>query len=383
MRCLASPFNSANESPRPTVTRCRNSGGEAATLDFNLLRLILSLSVVFAHYGEITGHRSGWGLGLSALVAVQAFFFVSGWVVTASYDMSPTLGGFLVRRMARLYPLLVIVVLAQALIVWWMVAAPAIDMREIGRYLAANLTLMNFAKPSLLGFLDGARVAAINPSLWTLKIEVMFYVSVPLIALIVRWNRWAGLAALFFGSTAYLYLVAPLSEELAKQLPGQLRFFIAGMACRMFMVPVPTRSWERIAFAVAGATGLLFAQTFDNSPSLAALQPVFVGAFVVGAAALLPSLGRLPDLSYGVYLLHAPLIQLANERGWLRGDGWDMAALLLVTGLLAWLAHHGVEAPAIRLGRAWSDRLSRASKAGTVPGLPLTASDPAAQRAVR
>jgi peptidoglycan/LPS O-acetylase OafA/YrhL len=328
-------------------------------MDFTLLRLLLAVSVACAHYGELTGVRPGWAQGLSATVAVQAFFVVSGWIVTASYESSTSAAAFFVRRLARLYPLYAAVVVAQALGAMALAAQPPDVAAELLHYLGANLVFANFLKPTLLGLLADAPVEAINPSLWTLKIEVLFYASVPLWAMLARrWGGWA-LLGVFSASTLYAYAAEPVSAELAKQLPGQLRFFVAGMMCRALLagdhLPSPAhRRW----LAGAGIAGLAWAQCFDRSQALAVLQPLAVAAFVVAAAALLPSMRRLPDISFGVYLMHAPLIQASREAGWLAPGAPGLLAILAATGLLSLAAFHLIEQPAIRAGRRLSDRLA-------------------------
>ena len=332
-------------------------------MNFTLLRLLLALTVLFYHYHALTGYV-GWGHGLSATVAVQAFFVVSGWIVTASFESSRSTAAFYVRRMARLYPLYAVVVIVQAaFVVAWAGAQPNLA-AELLHYLAANLSFANFLKPTLLGFLDGARVAAINPSLWTLKIEVLFYLSVPLWVALVRRYGWRALLGLFVASTLCCYAAAPAHAGLANQLPAQLRFFVAGMVCRAFFAggaPVPAA--QRALLAAAGVAGLVLAHIFDSSDAMAALQPVFVAAFVVAAACLLPVLRKLPDLSYGVYLLHAPLIQFSHQTGWLVPGPQGLTVVFALTLGLSLIAHYLIEQPAIRAGQRWSSTLSNRPRA--------------------
>jgi peptidoglycan/LPS O-acetylase OafA/YrhL len=328
-------------------------------MDFTLLRLLLALAVVFTHFHAITGTLIGWVPDLSSTVAVQGFFVVSGWIVTASCESSAGHGGFFVRRLARLYPLYAVVVIAQALCVAALIGHPVNASGELLHYLSANLAFANFLKPTLLGFLDSAAVPAINPSLWTLKIEVLFYLTVPLlVALNRRFGMWS-LLGLFAASTLYFCAVESTSAELAKQLPGQLRFFVAGMAGRLLLVgDRAPRRMNRLLLAGVGVAGWSLAQRFDSSIAMAAFQPVFVLAFVAAAGTLLPRIVDAPDISYGVYLLHAPLIQIALYTGWLPPGSPGLVAILVATLALATVACYVIERPAIRAGSRWSRRLA-------------------------
>ncbi len=340
-------------------------------MDFTLLRLLLALSVVFVHFHHLTGVAVDWAPGLSSTVAVQGFFVVSGWIVTASCESSSGNGAFFVRRLARLYPLYAVVVIAQAFGVCVLMGFPDNAAGALLRYLAANLAFANFLEPSLLGFLDRAAVPAINPSLWTLKIEVLFYLTVPALVILQRRFGLKALLGLFAASTLFFYVVEPLSPELAKQLPGQLRFFIAGMVCRLLLVRGHApRRWDSAVLAVVGLGGLALAQRFDSSLAMAALQPVFVTAFVAAAGALLPRPAGAPDISFGVYLVHAPLIQFALYAGWLPAGTLGMIWVLAITLTVSAASYYFIERPAIRAGGRWSKRLSNPARAhGAIAGI--------------
>ncbi|WP_157269984.1 acyltransferase family protein [Azohydromonas aeria] len=342
------------------------------SFDFTLLRLLLALSVVLAHFRELTGQHDAAFTALSATVAVQAFFVVSGWIVSASYEASSSAGAFFVRRMARLYPLYAAVVLAQAAIAFALVMPRPGAFEELLQYLGANLAFANFLKPGFLDLLDGAPVGAINPSLWTMKVEVLFYLSVPLWVLLARRLGSGGLVLLFCASTAYATVVEAASEELARQLPGQLRFFIAGMLCRRLWHPAPQAAPRRpLPLALLGVAGMLLAQRFDQPGAMSALQPLFVAAFVAASARLLPRLPALPDLSFGVYLLHAPVIQFAQHAGVLPSGAAGLASVLAVTLLLSMAANRWIEEPAIRAGARLSRRLSSPGAAQVAAIAPL------------
>lgn len=344
-------------------------------MDFTLLRLLLATAVVFAHYAALTGVMPGGLHGISSTVAVQAFFVVSGWIVTASFESSSSTFAFFVRRLGRLYPLYAAVVIAQALVVLALMPPSGHAAGELAHYLGANLALANFLKPTLLGFLDGARVEAINPSLWTMKVEVAFYLCVPVMVILTRRFGIGAMVALFIVSTLFFHAVEPVSAELAKQLPGQLRFFAAGMLGRlMFAGTRQPQYWNKPLLLGVGVAGLLLAQHCDGVVAFATFQPIFVAAFVVAGAVLLPAAANAPDISFGVYLLHAPVIQFTHQTGLLTPGGTGLAAALAITVALAIAACYLIERPAVRASGRLSRRLSTARGAPDqttpVPGIP-------------
>jgi peptidoglycan/LPS O-acetylase OafA/YrhL len=92
----------------------------------------------------------------------------------------------------------------------------------------------------------------------------------------------------------------------------------------------------------------------------AAIEPLWLAITVVYTAYGLPYLGnfaRYGDFSYGVYILHFPVIQAVVATGYFARNPWTAFALCAaVTLLLAFLCWHLVEKPF--LGRRSHYRLA-------------------------
>lgn len=88
---------------------------------FNLLRLAAAVAVLLSH-GEFLyrltlpvpfpGHTLG-------SLAVYCFFFVSGYLVFQSWEREPALGVFWVKRVARIFPGLVVASAFSVCVVGW------------------------------------------------------------------------------------------------------------------------------------------------------------------------------------------------------------------------------------------------------------------------
>ena len=319
---------------------------------FLILRIVLASAVVFSHVPLITGQKSTFSL-MSSTLAVQAFFVISGWVVSASFARSATLGGFWLRRAARLYPLYLFVIVTQATLALAIARPSSGYGGELLRYLTVNGAFMNFLQPALFGLLADAPVKAFNPSLWTLKLEVIFYVLTPLLVTFVRSQRALGTAALFLGSLVLYHVSHWHSEALARQFPGQFRFFAAGIVCWQLSehFRVKSRAW----LALSAALAFYVANRTVDMPNLGALQPISVALFVFGAAYALPEPKRLPDVSYGIYVWHGPLLQF----GLLLGVSFNLWIACAATLLVATLCWYGIETPAIHWARKRSEQLDR------------------------
>ena len=120
---------------------------------------------------------------------------VSGFLITLSYERCHSLWSFYVRRVFRLYPMYLCVVLIQTAIMLALLPdGPFSEVPSTVRYLATNMLLANFLQYDIGGVLSGLRNPGINPSLWTLKIEIGFYLIVPLIYAATRRWGWMVLA---------------------------------------------------------------------------------------------------------------------------------------------------------------------------------------------
>lgn len=310
--------------------------------NFDLLRLIFSGVVCLVHAYELSGFKKLGSIVsiLSSEVAVKAFFVVSGFLIFMSYERSASFVSYARKRIRRIYPAYFTVVMLCA------VSLIAISSENIGDYFSfswvkytfANLTFLNFLQPTLPGVFESNKLAAVNGALWTLKIEVMFYLCVPLFVFLFR--KFAHLPILMLAyctSVAYTGLLELVAEhtgskiylELGRQLPGQLSYFMAG-AFFYYFLPIFER---RIGYFLTAAVSVLSINILFPLPILEpfalATVVIFLGLFLYAG-----NFGRYGDFSYGVYILHFPVIQFFLHSGWFQESPWYflMAVIFVTTG---------------------------------------------------
>ena len=327
--------------------------------NFDLLRLLFAGAVFLWHVAVLTKAPAlqAFGLVFSAEIGVKGFFVISGYLVMMSYENSSSLRDYAGKRARRIYPAYAAVVIACAAAGMALSALPAAEYFSAGlaRYLAANLAFLNFLAPRLPGVFDGQPYAEVNGALWTLKIEVMYYLFVPVLAaLAARLGRWRVLIALYLLAAAWFVLFGALHArsgaeiwlQLQRQLPGQLGYFLTG-AGLYFLRGQLEGKWGAL---VAGAVAAYVALAAMGSPVLSILlEPMALGILVIWAATGLPCYGnfsRYGDFSYGVYILHFPVIQALLALGvfasgpWI--GFWMAAALVAVLSFASW---HLIEKP--------------------------------------
>lgn len=322
---------------------------------FDLIRLALA-SAVFAYHAVVLsmlapGSRLELAWGHIAEFAIQGFFIVSGALVAGSLQRSATLADYAGKRIRRLYPAYATVILLPALISLLIGGGTA----QVAKYVGANLVFLNFLSPNLPGLFEANRFTEVNGALWTLKIEVMFYIALPVIALGLRalgrmW--WLGLVALYVLGEGWRLLLPlqwdhALAPIIARQLPGQMAYFASGIAL--------WRMWDRArAYPLRfGAAGLVLLIISTLHPALEPLRGAGL-AGLIGAVAFMPgpslNAARFGDISYGVYITHFPILQAMVMAGAFaaigHAAGFALAACLVIgASLLLW---HLVERRALR-----------------------------------
>jgi peptidoglycan/LPS O-acetylase OafA/YrhL len=333
--------------------------------NFDALRLLAAAGVMALHFVDLSQEAALAPLTwVDTKMALSVFFVISGYLVFMSWDRAPHWPVYLARRLRRIVPAYAVVVAACAVLG---LALSTLSWRDYfglawGRYLLANLGFLNFLQPSLPGvFTDNPMPGApVNGALWTIKVELMFYIVVPAIAALCRrfgHHRVLGvgfaLSCLWWGGFVTLawHTGRGAFFELAKQMPGQLMFFLPGAWCYLERQRLQQLGWR---VGAAGLLTLVLAYRFDQTHANLGvfIYPLGLAACVFWAAHILPWLGsvtRHGDLSYGLYIWHFPVIQALVQLGVFKASPWGGVTLTLcLVLLLAWASWRWVESPWLR-----------------------------------
>ena len=297
----------------------QNSPSSFHKNNFDLLRFCFAAIVFFVHAAVLTANDYLLSIAkfFSSEIAVKSFFVVSGFLIFMSYQNSQNISSYFSKRIRRIYPAYLFVILASVLLGMKFTMLSANDYWSVAtlKYFLANLTFLNFLQPTLPGLFTSNLNPVINGALWTLKIEVMFYVIVPLLVFwFNRFGRLSVMLSLFLGSVIYSYVLFAMAEshrgvaliELQRQLPGQLTFFIVGAAGYYYF-----NTFKKYAVYLLPIAALAF--VLDTHLPWIVLEPLALGILVVYFATIFPYLGnfgKYGDFSYGIYILHFPILQL-------------------------------------------------------------------------
>ncbi|PZN94725.1 MAG: hypothetical protein DCF31_08760 [Alphaproteobacteria bacterium] len=328
------------------------------------LRGIAALVVLLHHasfvFATSPGLRGALETAFNAHAAVVLFFVLSGFVLCRSLAAHPLTPAatwrFWLRRAARIYPAALVAVLLAAGVLALLAGRPT-------PHASAWFTTM--LAPARL---DPAEVAlnlfvlktTLVPPLWSVRVELVMSLLMPLIWLLARgrllWPLLAVTAAVCLG----------LGDRHAVLANGFA--FVAGAALARGDAPTP----GRVAAVLAALVLLLFRRldpAWRFEVDFGAVVPTLVES--LAAAVVVAHLARAPaprwlvtaplvglgDISYSLYVLHFPILVALSTLPLFAGLGPDPAALLLmaltlaVTLPLAVLSYRWIEQPGMSLAR--------------------------------
>ncbi len=328
--------------------------------NFDFLRMLLSVTVMMAHITILSGLSSWEGsaafFDMLSEIAVDSFFIVSGFLIFMSFQRSSSIKSYVRKRVQRIYPAYITVVVMTAFLLFF-VSSQSIENYfsiEWIKYLVYNSFFLNFLHNWLPGVFEHNTLQAVNGALWTIKIEVMFYISVPLLALfILRINRFWGLIGIYLFAVIYSIACIYLAQDdnksiyilLQRQLPGQLTFFISGAFLYYYFDHFKQHILTYLLFAIIGVAVSSF---FDYSPffpiSLAILVIYFATVFK-----FLGNWGKYGDFSYGIYIWHFPVIQTFITLGFFESAPvFAFLGVVFTVFFCAYLSWNFIEKPFLR-----------------------------------
>ncbi len=319
------------------------------------LRAVAVLAVILFHAGvDLPG----------GFVGVDIFYVISGFLITkiiviALHQGSFSFVEFYARRVKRLLPAALLMMLVTLAFGYWMLAPDKyVELAKATIY--ASLFLANVWFSMRSGYFDQSTEISPLVHMWSLAVEEQFYLLFPL--LLVLSYRVLRLRGIFI-LTAMVFVFSLSLSVLASSRYPNFSFYL-----------LPTRAWElavggmlvflslgrcrnaavsNVSFLVGSALivyGLLFVGPDQPYPGWRALFPVIGAALLIvsvhsgetiGTRLLKwPPLVLIGKFSYSAYLWHWPIVVYyriyVSEREFAQ---YEVAALVLVSigaGYLSW-----------------------------------------------
>ena len=377
-------------------------GVRAEVGDIPVLDGLRGLAVIWVVAFHFVGLREGdkWVGALHAVPALDAlvrngylgvdlFFLLSGfllalpWIAHANEGLPPpSTAAFYVRRARRILPAYYVQLACLYLVALPLVLGLAYWRKDLYVYLwngVAHGLFLQGTSPLTSGSMG------VNGALWTLPIEVQFYVLLPLAMPLFLRAPWRTLAAAIAVSLAWQWAaahdLAPLvalelrlgahwrwpeatvRELLSAQLPAFLGHFALGIFLgRAWLARRGPRARMGAPLAALAGAALLAVSIAGHVPlppehvrlvPSVALALLFYAAVASTGKTAALLLGRGPlafagRISYSAYLCHLPILTVWDTRpsvfaGWL-----SLPCYALVVVTVSWISWRWIEQPFLR-----------------------------------
>jgi peptidoglycan/LPS O-acetylase OafA/YrhL len=330
-------------------------------------------------FGDYAAHELR--LGLVLFFVLSGFLLSRPWFAAALEGRSaPDLRRYVRSRIARIAPAYYAALLGSIALLWGLAGTPGLRLPPASELPLFFVFAQNFSPSSVM---------KLNPPMWSLAVEVSFYLLLPLLGwLAVRLppRRLAQALiplALLVAGIAYNWSIAGLglSMTFTKTLAAMLPYFAVGMLGALAVHGRAIAGVGKRRALIAGGLALVLADAttkaavpannldVGDSFSIVRDLPAGVGfAVIIATVAATPAgrllggrvLASLGAISYGFYLWHVPVLLAMRGHGLLPLDPvlGTLAALgpVVAVSALSWFA---LERPII----AWArQRNARARK---------------------
>lgn len=300
--------------------------------------------------------------------SVAVFFGISGLLIARSFDRRRSMAQFLIARVLRLYPALLVVLVLTVAAGAWFTALPVSEYfaaSSTWTYVPANLTLAFLQYPLPGVFESNPYGPSINGSLWTLFYEVTCYGGVVVLGLLgVLRLRWMVLVALAL--VTLFHFAGPFVAAAGLPLPAAIASRIDAFAILAFPFMLGTFAyvWREQIRLSGWLAALLWVPVPFMTPGylmeswlvVALVYSTFWAGYVPKGVLL--GYNRLGDYSYGVYIYAFPLQQAVALLVPGNSPLANMAWAFPVTLVLAILSWNLVESRALALVGPLADALS-------------------------
>ena len=320
------------------------------------LRAIAALSVILFHAFP--------NLIPGGYIGVDIFFVISGYLITNIIVAQVSSGifsfkDFYARRIRRIFPALIIVLVSVYALGWFVMMAD--EFKQLGKHIGAGAGFIaNWAYWLESGYFDESHELKPLLNLWSLGVEEQFYIFWPCIILfLLKFKRnLRGALFLLVGISFLINIFLIKDHQSATFYLPFSRFWELGLGGILALEKDAINKWNinSLGIFVIGAVAICVPLFFLSSQSLfpgwAALTPV------LGTALILSSIHRggfgnsllsnkvlvyLGLISYPLYLWHWPVLSFSRLMKGAPLSSLESAALLLASVFLAFLTYFLLE----------------------------------------
>lgn len=326
--------------------------------NYDLIRLIAALMVIYGHsfiLFDPKGYPEPIGELLkdeySGSLAVALFFFFGGLFVTQSYEHSKPKSSYLLKRIFRIWPALIVCTLLTIFIVGPLLTELPVyeyfTSRETWKYLFLNTTIAYRAAYDLPGvFINNHYPNNVNGSFWTLPAEVRYYFLVFFLGFFNILKKPLLLVTFIIGIVVCLFNTDGLTANgivVSSITLKLLIIFLAGSLSYIYRRLIIID--YRIALLLVLITLVCY---FTYFHIIILYVTMIYGALTLGISKIFKKLNLPGDYSYGIYIYGFLVQQIVANKIPGLSSYQSMLITIPLSFILAILSWNIIEKPAIK-----------------------------------
>jgi peptidoglycan/LPS O-acetylase OafA/YrhL len=334
--------------------------------NFDLIRLFAAFQVVLLHATyHLKISNGAWEDFLKCVrpfPGVPIFFTISGFLIFASYDNNQSIKKYFKNRYLRIYPLLYVITIITTILLIIFAASP-LSFKSLVTWFAGQVTIFQYYTPDVLRYFG---TGTPNGSLWTIPVELEFYLLVPVLHFLYK--KFGSIILLILAAcsfAAYTFIPhSPLPTLYKKLFETSVVYYLLHFTVGIFLYLY----FNKIKNVLANkgllwlSIYIIFFLVFDRyaglyhslySPNIIGVAAdILLGITILSLAYTKPGFSHRifkgNDYSYGLYVVHMVVINVMVELSFMY-NLWFLIAGIVAIFCIAVLSWHFVEKPALAL----------------------------------
>lgn len=323
--------------------------------NLDLFRLIAAIAVIYGHayalspqVGKIDLFQSLFLFDSSSAFAVKVFFFLSGLLVTNSLLIKRSPLQFVIARVFRIWPALIVSVIVLALVVGPILSDLPFQSyfvkKETYAYIYNNVQLyISFHLPGV--FVDNLYEGAVNGSLWSIPYEVTAY------CILLASFNFGGFKVKLLSLIVAVLIFIDISNGSIVMFKGDMTVAQLAFCFSVGVVLTVYRSSLSINLTNMLSAWVLYYILRDLSYSFLLLQlAFFITILYISSIDFVVKHKFKNDISYGVYLWGFPVQQIISKYFLDYGIVFNQVSSIIIACICGYLSWHFIEKKSIQLG---------------------------------